>query len=560
MRLTDKAQIAVLKGTNSRNPFAMYVTEILETEGFCYQLVEVPEQQFDVLIVPDIELTLRQREAVEDLATTGSSLLGLRPSPELLPAFGLRVPEGSWRFTWADRYLCLRDHTVLQYHGPADLVELAGAEVLSWLQHDFEEGPAKYPAAVRSEEGGRRAAFTFDLVRSVVLTHQGRADQAGDGINPDPDGDGMFKPNDLFINHLDPRCKLVPQADVMQDLFVELIYWLTERSTPIPRLWHFPNGEPAIAFLTGDSDGGQPEHYRVAFETAESFGCKYTLYLMTQDFQALPSETAHTLTDSGHEVALHPWLSGMPQVAEFREHLRREFSGFQERYGYLPATVRNHSCIIAGWTDTSAIFSEIGLRMDLNAYSGRHFQYGFLTGTGLPMKLSDRTGRPIDIYQQTTVTSDDAMLEGKCNLPPHSIDETIAASLRLLEELCGRYHGVYQPCFHPVRMRSYPPQTIEWYAAVLEAVRSRNMLSVSGRQWCEFNDARRSVKIERAADSWHLGADKAVRGLTILWPSRVKEARINGQEHALQPVGWGGVEAGFVTVDVDPGETMILET
>lgn len=559
MQLIDAAQIAVLRGPNRRNPFPMYVTEILEIEGFCYQLVDLPAEQFDLLIVPDIELTTEQRGAVEAFAKSGGNLLALRPPTDLLGLFGLKVPEGSSKFAWADRYLRLRDETVLQFHGPADLLHLAGADALAWLQYDFEDAPSQHPAVVRTEDGGRRAAFTFDLARAVVLFHQGRSDQAGDGPSPDPDGDGMFKPNDLFINYLDGRCKLIPQADVLQDLLIDLIYWLTERTDPIPRLWHFPDAQPAIAFMNGDSDGGSFDDFNLAFDTATSYGSKYTLYLMTQDFEKLSAEAARALQATGHNVCLHPWGGPAPTVEEFRKYLHDAHSEFQERYGYLPATVRNHSIIIAGWVDTPMIYREIGLRMDLNVYTCRLFQYGFQSGTGLPVKLMNRDGALVDFYQQATLHSDDCLLEAKTTLPAKTAEEAVGVSVQLLDDLIHKYHGVYQPCFHPIRLRSAGPPAIEWFRAVLGEIRSRGMTSVSGQEWCEFNDARRSVKISWQAGSWLVSSERPVRGLTILWPERVRSVRINGSSHALTSVAWGGITSGWTAVDIAPGEVLTME-
>jgi len=558
VRLAKSAQITVLEGAHPRNPFPMYIAEILETEGFCYRLANLPDPRADLLIVPHIELSSGQCEAIRVYAGEGGNVLGLRPPPELFSLFGLQE-DGPARFTWADRYLRLRDDTVLQFHGPADLLKVAGAETLAALQSGFEDAPDDHPAVVRLEDGGRRAAFTFDLARCCVLFHQGRLDQAGDGPNPDPDGDGMFKPNDLFVNYLDPRCKLIPQADVLQDLLVELIYWLTEKASPIPRLWHFPHAQPALAFITGDSDWAPAQDLYLAFETAQSFGVPYTLYLMTENYPTLPPEGVESLQKAGHDIGLHPWHSPTPTVPQFREHLMREYEGFRERYGYLPATVRNHSCIIAGWVDTPDIYREIGLRMDLNPYSIRGFQYGYLTGTGLPVRYMDLQGRLIDFYQQSTLTSDDCMLEAKSQLPPHTVDGAIAASLKLLDDLCQKYHGVYQPCFHPVRLRSYPPPAIEWFRAMLEAIRSRRLLSLNGQEWCAFNDARRAVRIEKEGSVWKLKSPNRVSGLTLLWPEQVRTVAIDGQRYPLQRVGWGGVEAGWVKVDVSAGQDRMME-
>ena len=263
MATGDNAAIGLVSGL-CRNPFSRYVGEILDAEGFTYSWVE-DRFDGDLLIAPSLTDT---PPLVGEWAAAGKNLLALRPPPELLPLFGLRSKPGR-PLAWSDRYLRCRDETVLQYHGAADLVQAAGAEVLAWLQFDLDDPPSAHPAIVRLDDGARRAAFTFDLAQSTLLFRQGRADQASDGTNPDPDGDEMFKAADLFVNFLDPRLKASPQADHQLDLFVALIWWLTEKTAPVPRVWRFPSGQPAAALMSGDSDGCAAEGLHLAFDLAQ---------------------------------------------------------------------------------------------------------------------------------------------------------------------------------------------------------------------------------------------------------------------------------------------------
>lgn len=553
----ERAQIGVMVGANRRNPFALYATELLESAGFSYALVDLPRADLDLLVVPDIVLSDERLEAVSAFAEAGGSVLALRPAPALRSLFGLRGETPAQ--TLADRYARLPDGVCVQFHGPADLLESAGAETLAPLLPEIDAAGSAHPAVVRAEAGGRRAAFTFDPARSAVLFHQGRADQAGDGPNPDPDGDGMFKPNDLFVNHLDPRCKHLPQADLWLDLLTGLIDWLTEARAPVPRLWRFPDAAPAVAFFNGDSDASTPEDLALGFDTAARFGSKYTLFLKTDGFDTLSPSDAAGLRASGHEIGLHPWLHGTPTVPEFRDHLVREYDGFRQRYGYVPASVRNHSLIIAGWVDTPAIFQQIGVRMDLNVYPARRFQSGFQSGSALPTRPMTAQGERLDIYQQATLTADDTMLTDKCALPAHTIDGAIRHSVALLDALVERYHGVYQPCFHPVHFRSTRLQTLPWYEAMHDAVRSRGLPGVNGTEWSAFNDARRSVTVERDATGWRVSTRRAVRGLTLLWPTRVAKVVADGASARLTTIDAGAGDARAHVLDLTPDVPVRLE-
>jgi hypothetical protein len=549
--------IGILPGANPRNPFALYLAEILAIEGFTCDWV-TDRFAGDVLLVPDILLSPEQQALVEEWARLGRSLLAMRPGRALWPLFGLRGRQ-DLVYTRADRYLRLREGLVLQFHGAADCLEADGAEVFAWLQETTSGPPSGHPAIVRVEsDGGRRAAFTYDLARSSVLFHQGRADQAGDGPNPDPDGDGMFKPNDWFVNYLDPRLKDLPQDDLHREQLVQLLYWLTERTRPLARVWRFPHAAPAVAFLTGDSDSAKPSELELAFDLTEQYGGRYTLYLMTQDYPNLAPAAVAALRERGHSVGLHPWGGPMPTVAQFREHLPREYAGFRERYGFIPATTRHHSCIEAGWVDTPAILAEIGVRMDLNPYPIRDLQSGFMTGTALPVRLCHPDGTLIDAYQQATLTSDDGVLTDKTRLPARTIDGAIDLTVRLLDDLRDRWHGVYQPCFHPIRLRDYPPPAIEWYEATLAALRDRAIPTVSGEEWVAFNDARRGVRLTPAENGWRLTSDRAVTGLTVQFPERVRGVTVRGRRHELTPCRWNGIASGWVALDLAVGEAVEL--
>ena len=136
------------------------------------------------------------------------------------------------------------------------------------------------PAIVIDSYGeGHWAAFTYDLAESTVLFHQGLREQASTGVRPDPGGEYQYKTNDLFVGYLDPELGHLPQADLHQDALVRILDWMASLSRPLPRLWHFPDGSPALAMFTGDSDGMSMDDFANTIATADRFGIPYTTYL-----------------------------------------------------------------------------------------------------------------------------------------------------------------------------------------------------------------------------------------------------------------------------------------
>ena len=63
--------------------------------------------------------------------------------------------------------------------------------------------------------------------------------------------------------------------------------------------------------------------------------------------------------------------------------------------------------------------------MDTNFRAGDHLQYGYLTGSGLPMRFIDEDGEFIECFEQETLFCDDYVLVDKSFLPPLSEEQAI---------------------------------------------------------------------------------------------------------------------------------------
>ena len=87
----------------------------------------------------------------------------------------------------------------IQFHSAADLYTLNGATSLATLYSNATTATS-HPAVTErlvGESGGKAYAFTYDLARSVVYTHQGNPAWAGqkrDGKIPPIRSDDMFVP------------------------------------------------------------------------------------------------------------------------------------------------------------------------------------------------------------------------------------------------------------------------------------------------------------------------------------------------------------------------------
>ena len=470
--------ILVLGQRGGPNPFSGYLREILASEGLAAweyrDLAEAPTDLagWRLILLENAPLPEVCRARVEEWVRDGGRLIASRPPPEMAALFGLRPTKSAVK-TCAEMYVAFDPaHPLasrigadsLQFHGVADLYEPAGAEGVAWLggQRGVRTG---YPAVTLHAAGkGQAAAFAFDLALCTVLFHQGRRLNAGDGPNPDPNADGAFKPDDLFFRFFDERLKSVPQADLYGDLLVRLIRRLCP--APLPRLWHYPNAAPSVAFLDGDSDSMSAEDFEKVISTVETAGGRFTIYLMPQQYAAIAPERMAALRTRGHDAGPHPFAGRTPTEADCARAVAQETTDFRARYGFQPLAHRGHNVIWPGWVTHARELLRNGIRLDANFCCGPGLQYGYLNGSGLPVRFMDETGEIIEVYEQATVSMEDGWYTEKTLMPAMTVAECAALSLRQIDDAVDRWHAVYHPCFHPVYVRPGPKDSTPWIRAV----------------------------------------------------------------------------------------------
>ncbi|PIY48071.1 MAG: hypothetical protein COZ05_04190, partial [Armatimonadetes bacterium CG_4_10_14_3_um_filter_59_10] len=536
-------------GKNVANPFAGYMKEILDTEGYlCRDELDLSARPlstqelsgYDLVILTNVPLADHERDILADYVCGGGNLIASRPPKETAEVFGLS-PAQSVVSAYNDGYITLNhDHPLaatisadcLQYHDVADLYQLTQAEALAWLTGKPGTKTA-FPAVTINHYGdGNAAAFAFDLAASTVLFHQGCRLNASDGPNADANGDGAYKPDDLFFKFLDERMKTIPQADLHADLLVSIIRYMAERKKPIPRVWHYADAAPAVALIDGDSDGMTSAEIEKVIGIFERVGGKYTIYLMPEQYEAISPERFRKMRERGHDIGPHPFAGRMPQPGKFAARLADEVRWLAERYDYSPVAQRGHNVIWVGWTAHARLLLEQGLRLDTNFYAGPGFQHGYVNGSGLPVKFMDEYGQTIDVYEQASISIEDGLFTEKTLLPSMTVEECIELSITQIDEATDLYHSVYHPCFHPTYTSAEGKSSTLWLEAVAAHLQKRGIPFVNGREWVEFNNARRGVEFtamawDEAGGRLQFGvtSDRDIDGLTILLPATFRGRR-----------------------------------
>ena len=516
------------------DPYSPYLAEMLRVEGLNWfeEGAELPASAAQVVIAAAGEIEPRLAEGLAAYVRGGGSLLACRPGNALLEALGL-PPTALLPEDWADRYVLLEavsDVTQglpwvpsgIQFFGrpialpvnPNEPDPIAVARIAP-----FPTQSSRFAAVTNHTIGkGRVILFAFDPAESIVRQQQGRPEQASTGAHPDFDADSTYRPNDLFFGQLDFALRDVPQADLQRTLFLRCIEWLTE-ADPLPRLWCFPDNAPAAALFDGDSDSMDLQDFRNVLEVCDRYGAPFGTFLMRESIKILPAEEHAAARARGHTFGPHPWAGPRPTVSELRDALNANCDEFAAAYGYRSRIHRGHWLVWPGYVDHARSLESAGIELDANFTAGWGFKGGYVNGTGLPARFIDEDGRLLNIYEQSTISTDDGWLMAKGGLPAMTLAEVISRSANLIDAAVDRWHTVYHPYFHPRPIKgngAYPYPTRPWLDSVLAHAKRRGIPYLNPERWLDWNAARRAITLT-GAQTFH--AEHAIDGLTVLTPT-----------------------------------------
>jgi hypothetical protein len=495
---------------NAQDRFSSYVPEILRAEGlngFSVNDVSLlgPDYlaNFDVAIIGSIPLTTAQAGHLADWVNAGGNLIALRPDKKLAGLLGLTDAAT----TLANAYFKVDTSSApgagivgetIQFHGTADRYALNGATAVATLYSNATTATANPAVTLRNvgTNGGQAAAFTFDLARSISQTRQGNPAWEGQ----DRDSLTQIRTNDLFFGNsiTDPQPDWVnlskihiPYGDEQQRLLANLITEMNRDRTPVPRFWYLPRGEEAAVVMTGDdhNEGGTVGRFEV-YKAASPAGCSVAEWqcVRSTSYVYAPSPITNAQAASyqsqGFEVSSHPADGGCDNftLAEYDTIYTARLSAFGAAYPSVakPATARFHC---TSWTDYDShakVEVSHGIRLDTNYYhyhsSWAEFP-GFMTGSGMIMKFTDRNGATLDLYQAATQMQDEPST-------PQRYPFTINS---LLDKAIGPegYWGFFTANMHTDDVDS------DGSEAIVASAQARDVPIISARQaltWVEGRD------------------------------------------------------------------------
>ena len=433
--LTQGPGGSILVLYNTSNPFSEYTAEILRAEGldsFASAAVSTLSagllSQYDVAVLGDVAVTSQQVTLLTDWVTAGGNLIAMHPDKKLAGLLGL-VDDSA---TQANAYLRIDTSAApgagitaatMQYHGPADLYEAAAGTRTVAALYTASQTATTHPAVTLRNVGtnsGQAVAFTYDLARSVVFTHQGNPAWAGqdrDGIAPIRSDDLFFgaAAGDVQPDWVDLTKVAIPQADEQQRLLSNTIEYIDQDNSPLPKFWYFPKGAKAVLVMAGDdhatANGTQSTFDELsAMSPANCSVADWTCLRATSYMYAygpMTAAQAAAYEAQGFDVGSHVSTGCVDWTpAALTQAFQNDLGAFRSTYPSLPAQggSRTHCIVWSDWASEPKIEASFGIRMDLNYYywPGTWVQNrpGYMTGSGIPMRFADSDGTMIDVYQE----------------------------------------------------------------------------------------------------------------------------------------------------------------
>lgn len=420
--------------TAATNNFTQYYAEILQAEGLnAFTTADVTNlsrallDQYDTVVLGEVALTTAQVTTLSEWVSDGGNLIAMRPDKKLAGLLGLTDQST----TLSEGYLKVAQNgpgrgivaETIQYHGVADRYDLNGATSIATLYSNATTATASPAVTLRQVGSGNAVAFTYDLARSVVYTHQGNPAWAG----RDSDGVAPVRTNDLFYpNYVDLDKVDIPQADEQQRLLANLITQVTLTKKPLPRFWYLPNGAKAAIIHALDDHNSQLKGTRETYKkfiAASPAGCSVA------DWQCLRATSwAYTGIDLSQEEAASYIAQGFELGVHARNHANSEdcpnftsfaelnanygadLQDFAEKFPNVPPqkTHRYHCIVWSDWLTQAKVELARGMRLSLDYYywpltwNDRTVTPGLFTGSGIPMRFADLDGTVIDIYQSAS--------------------------------------------------------------------------------------------------------------------------------------------------------------
>ncbi|WP_235912282.1 hypothetical protein [Ruania zhangjianzhongii] len=551
-------------------PWSAYAAEVLDHAGFSYATSTDPSDLAPggVLLLTaavsaqeaDSVTTWVTRGGTAVLATGAGVLAG---SADLAALAGVSTGRGigsepvECAPLWADR-----PPTALRALAGQALHAEEGAEVLA----TFADGSA----AITRRRVGAGLVFTFgvDLWYTIVRIQQGypvTADgiPAADGTAPIDDGllkaeDGMaldletdrsMPPGypaltDEYTHTYPPPAAVPifgqPHADWWRSLLLQTLWQGIEHSeAALVWLDYWPAGIDAVAHMSHDADGNDPEDGRAALD---AFAAAEVAVTWHQVFPGgYDGELFEAIAAAGHEHALHYNAMADTDLSTWGwPQLRAQYAWAQAVTGRERiVSNKNHYTRWQGWTEFYTWCERVGLQIDSSRGPSKQGTVGFPFGTA-------------HVSYPLTPAGNERRFHNVLNLPLHTQDLAWAGHIAVRDVILDgaqAQHGVAHFLFHGPHL-NLRPLTRQACVEVAAEARGRGMPWWTAEQINTWERARRGVRlqIETVDGGWRVSAHSSVAmvdaALVLALPDSVQPADAGATVRPVHRHGHEFIELG----------------
>lgn len=431
----------ILVITSSSDLYTKYYAEILRTEGLNY--FDVKEigtvssstlNAYDSVVLSEMALSQAQADMFSAWVTAGGNLVAMRPDDKLASLLGL-TDQGTTR---TNQYLLIDTSSApgsglvnetIQFHGVADNYALNGATAIATLYSDASTATTN-PAVTKRDvgsNGGQAIAFSYDLAKTVVASHQGNEAWAGQSR----DGDGPVRGNDMFYGNAagDPQPDWtasdkfhIPYADEQQRLLANILTEFTRDKKPLPRFWYLPNEHKNALVMAGDDHGlgndGGTQSVMNNWLNESTTNCSVNDWECvrashyTYTSSALTNARAAQFDRLGFELGVHASNGGgcgnYTSFGNLSTLFTNDLASWHSKYTSLPnqRTHRFHCYLWSDWDSQPKVSYNNGIRYDINyvVYPGAWLgnRAPVMTGSLMNMRFTGADGDLLDVYQGVT--------------------------------------------------------------------------------------------------------------------------------------------------------------
>lgn len=538
-----------------------YILEVLSHAGLPFRLINPkqlsPNKAPICLLAGKKSFDAEERARFQWFVRQGGSLIAIGSTCGLDKIFGVssvgKLKEG-WMRMIASHPIGNGLQSSLHVFGGTIARASEDSQVIAQVVNRNDEvlGDA---VVIRKFGQGLAIFIAPDLMRSIVQIQQG-IPVTRDG-KPAPDGsapidDGVLKAEDGHVLDWE-RDRIVlghgardtgqrkgregwvffglPIADELRALILQTIFFAAQqKGLPLPMLWYWQDGVPAVGLISHDTDGNDPDLGWELLRLIQSLGIATTWCVIYPG--GYPQSLYRAILDAGCEIALHfDAFTGSPLTTWSKRNLWVQWQWLKDATGVAAVSNKNHYTRWEGRLEFFRWCEELGIQAEQSKGPSKRGTVGFLFGGSHPWRpIDDEREQPrflstiaINLFSQDMV-SDDTPTDGFF----HPAIVPVSVGKWLLEQTV-RMGGVAHFLFHPAHIRRQGTKS-----ALEQLVAFGYELGLkwqTSQQIVNWLNRRRSVK--QRVDNfdgkwiWRLEAPQPLEGATLLQllpPDRAKLA------------------------------------